>query len=78
MKLATARHRSSHGRDDSETVLIDQRKTMLKLAGSDYIDRIVDGRGPRQRIITQPRPFPDIEGAGNSPIWSRMTPSRTC
>ena len=34
---------------------------MLGSAVSDYIDRIVDGRGPRQRVITQPRPEPDIE-----------------
>ena len=33
---------------------------MLRLALSDYIDRIVDGRGLRQRVITQPRPFADI------------------
>ena len=33
---------------------------MLRSAASDYIDRIVDGRGLRQRVITQPRPAPDI------------------
>jgi hypothetical protein len=30
---------------------------------SDYIDRIVDGCGLRQRVITQPRPEPDIEAS---------------
>ena len=33
---------------------------MLRSAASDYIDRIVDGRGLRQRVITQPRPMSDI------------------
>jgi glutathione-regulated potassium-efflux system ancillary protein KefC len=33
---------------------------LLRLAVSDYIDRIVDGRGLRQRVITQPRPEADI------------------
>jgi hypothetical protein len=46
--------------DDSETVLIDQQQKLLKLAVSDYIDRIVHCRGPRKRVITQPRPFSDI------------------
>jgi hypothetical protein len=41
---------------------------MLRSAVSDYIDRIVDGRGPRQRVITQPRPNPDI---GNGEILHR-------
>ena len=36
---------------------------MLRLALSDYIDRIVDGRGLRQRVITQPRSVGDIEVA---------------
>jgi hypothetical protein len=31
------------------------------LALSDYIDRIVDGRGLRQRVITQPRPIPEVD-----------------
>ena len=35
---------------------------MLKSAVSDYIDRIVGGRGLRQRVITQPRPKSDIGG----------------
>ena len=29
---------------------------MLRSAVSDYIDRIVEGRSLRQRVITQPRP----------------------
>jgi hypothetical protein len=33
---------------------------LLKSAVSDYIDRIVNRRGPRQRVITQPRPDADI------------------
>ena len=33
---------------------------MLKSAVSDYIDRIVHGRGLRQRVITQPSPKADI------------------
>jgi hypothetical protein len=33
---------------------------MLRSAMSDYIDRIVDGRRLRQRVITQPRPTTDI------------------
>ena len=36
---------------------------MLKSAVSDYIDRIVGGRGLRQRVITQPRPVADIGSA---------------
>jgi hypothetical protein len=32
---------------------------LLKSAVSDYIDRIVGGRGLRQRVITQPRPLAD-------------------
>jgi hypothetical protein len=43
-------------------LLIVQQEQLLKLAVSDYIDRIVDGRGLRQRVITQPRPNPDILG----------------
>src|SRR6476659_5647214 len=37
-----------------------QQEKMLKSAVSDYIDRIVGGRGLRQRAITQPRPDSDI------------------
>jgi hypothetical protein len=33
---------------------------LLRSAVSDYIDRIVDGCGLRQRVITQPRPISDI------------------
>jgi hypothetical protein len=33
---------------------------LLKSAVSDYIDRIVNRRGPHQRVITQPRPICDI------------------
>jgi hypothetical protein len=40
--------------------LIVQQEKLLRLAVSDYIDRIVDGRGRRQRVITQPRPEADI------------------
>src|SRR4051812_40365445 len=36
-----------------------QQEKMLKSAVSDYIDRIVGGRGLRQRVITQPRPIAD-------------------
>jgi hypothetical protein len=36
--------------------LIVQQEKLLKLAVSDYSDRIVDGRGLRKRVITQPRP----------------------
>jgi hypothetical protein len=46
--------------DDSGKVLIVQQEKLLKSAVSDYIDRIVDGRGLRQRVITQPRPKPDF------------------
>jgi hypothetical protein len=49
--------------DDSGKVLIVQQEKLLKSAVSDYIDRIVDGRGLRQRVITQPRPNPDIPKA---------------
>src|SRR3954465_14645833 len=38
-----------------------QQEKMLKSAVSDYIDRIVGGRGLRQRVITQPRPICDID-----------------
>jgi hypothetical protein len=37
-----------------------QQEKMLKSAVSNYIDRIVGGRGLRQRVITQPRPTTDI------------------
>ena len=40
---------------------------MLRLALSDYIDRIVDGRGLRQRVITQPRPKSDIPHEEQTP-----------
>jgi hypothetical protein len=46
--------------DDSGKVLIVQQEKLLKSAVSDYIDRIVNRRGPRQRAITQPRPEGDI------------------
>ena len=42
------------------TDLIVQPKKLLKPAVADYIDRIVDRRGLRQRVITQPRPNADI------------------
>jgi hypothetical protein len=38
-----------------------QQEKMLKSAVSNYIDRIVGGRGLRQRVITQPRPEADID-----------------
>jgi hypothetical protein len=41
-------------------LLIVQQEQLLRLAVSDYIDGIVDGRGLRQRVITQPRPGADI------------------
>ena len=47
--------------DDSGKVLIVQQEKLLKLAVSDHIDRIVDRRGPRLRVITQPRPKADID-----------------
>ena len=40
--------------------LIVQQEKLLRSAVSDYIDRIVDGRGLRQRVITQPRPNADF------------------
>jgi hypothetical protein len=46
--------------DDSETVLIDQQQKIAQIGVSDYIDQIADCRGPRQRVITQPRPGTDI------------------
>jgi len=56
---------AQHSHGDSEGPLIDQQEKLLKLAVSDYIDRIVDCRGPRQRVITQPRPEADIRAAAN-------------
>jgi hypothetical protein len=47
-------------RDDSEAPLIVQQEKLLRSAVSDYIDRIVDGCGLRQRVITQPRPLADL------------------
>src|SRR5947207_13988883 len=44
-------------------LLVVQQEQLLRLAVSDYIDRIVDGRGLRQRVITQPRPNCDISCA---------------
>lgn len=41
-------------------LLIAQQEKLPRLAVSDYIDLIVDGRGLRQRVITQPRPNADI------------------
>jgi hypothetical protein len=49
-------------------LLIVQQEQLLRLAVSDYIDRIVDGRGLRQRVITQPRPGADITGSSNIAI----------
>src|SRR5258708_16909185 len=40
--------------------LIVHQEKLLRSVVSDYIDRIVDGRGLRQRVITQPRPVADI------------------
>ena len=42
-------------------LLIVQQEQLLRLAVSDYIDRIVDGRALRQRVFTQPRPNSDIK-----------------
>jgi hypothetical protein len=36
--------------------LIVQQEKLLGSAVSEHIDRIMDGRGLRQRVITQPRP----------------------
>ena len=49
--------------------LIIQQEKLLRLAVSDYIDRIVDGRGLRQRVITQPRPLTDL---GYSPCHTAV------
>jgi len=38
-----------------------QHKKLRRSAVSDHIDRIVDGRRLRQRVITQPRPKPDMD-----------------
>ena len=40
--------------------LIVQQEKLLRSAVSDYIDRIVDGCGLRQRVITQPRPGTEV------------------
>jgi len=40
--------------------LIVQQEKLLRLAVSDYIDRIVAGRGLRQHVITQPRPMDEF------------------
>ena len=42
--------------------LIVQQEKLLGSAVSNYLDRIVDGCGLRQRVITQPRPISDIGG----------------
>ena len=42
-------------------LLIVQQEQLLRLAVSDYIDRIVDGRALRQRVFTQPRPLTDMQ-----------------
>ena len=47
---------AQHPLDDSEAAPDFQQEKMLRSAASDYIYRIVDGRGLRQRVITQPRP----------------------
>ena len=52
---------AQHPLDDSEAAPDRQQEKMLRSAASDYIDRIVDGRGLRQRVITQPRPNPEVE-----------------
>jgi hypothetical protein len=71
--------------DDSGKVLIVQQEKLLKSAVSDYIDRIVNRRGPRQRVITQPRPIADIEAARrvvalaeNCPHRTSAAPSKCC
>ena len=46
-------------------LLIVQQEQLLRLAVSDYIDRIVDGRGLRQRVITQSRPRAVMSVFGN-------------
>jgi hypothetical protein len=53
-------------------LLIVQQEQLLRLAVSDYIDRIVDGRGLRQRVITQPRPQADISGKISLPRTSLL------
>jgi hypothetical protein len=41
-----------------------------------YVDRIVDGHGPRQRVITQPRPGADLDRNSRlgflGLVWLRM------
>ena len=59
--------------DDSETVLIVQQEKLLRSAVSDYICRIVDGRELHQRVITEPRPQPDV----NHTTVGAATPVRT-
>ncbi len=49
--------------------LIVQQEKLLRSAVSDYIDRIVDGCGLRQRVITQPRPQADI-GTHSSRLYA--------
>ena len=52
--------------------LIVQQEKLLKLAVSDYIDRIVDGRRLRQRVITQPRPVADFVASNYSTLTANL------
>ena len=59
--------------------LIVQQEKLLKLAVSDYIDRIVDGRRLRQRVITQPRPVADFVASNYSTLTANLiTKNMTC
>jgi hypothetical protein len=40
--------------------LIVQQEKIAQIGRVDYIDRILDGRRLRQRVITQPRPKGDM------------------
>lgn len=61
-KPRTLVYLAQHSRDDSGAVLIVQQEKTLGSAVSDYIDWIADGRGPHQRVMTQPRLRTDIGG----------------
>ena len=64
--------------DDSGKVLIVQREKLLKSAVSDYIDRIVNRRGPSQRVITQPRPRADVGCLAASSVWMAVRAIESC
>jgi hypothetical protein len=55
----------------TQKMLIVQQEKLLKSAVSGYIDRIVDHRGLRQRVIALPRPLADIREGGRL-LWSKV------